>query len=112
MLYFCLEWINEFSTDQIFNYYNFATSQAIFKQNRLASSPECIGSQNMKIICSENVSDFKLMKIVHVVQYAYRQALRPRAGWGWGGWSGTGGTFQSPKYHPLIFKINHNMQNT
>ncbi len=37
---FCLEWINELSTDPILYHHNFTTTQAIFKQNRLAWSPE------------------------------------------------------------------------
>ncbi len=46
---FSLEWINELSTDQILYHHNFATTQAIFKQKRLAWDPEYVGSQNMKL---------------------------------------------------------------
>ncbi len=57
------KWINELSTDQILYHHNFATTQAIFKQKRLAWSPECEGSQHMKLTCRENAWDFKFTKI-------------------------------------------------
>ncbi len=62
-LIFVLKWINELSTEQILYYHNFTTTQAIFKQNRLAWSHEYVGSQKMKITCSENAWDFKFPKI-------------------------------------------------
>ncbi len=46
----CLEWIN----DYILYHHNSTTTQAIFKQKRLAWPPEYVGSQNVKITGREN----------------------------------------------------------
>ncbi len=50
-------------------HHNFATTQAIFKQKRLACPPECVGSPNVKITCNENTWDFKFVKF-DVVNFA------------------------------------------
>ncbi len=67
---FCFEWINELSTDQTLNHYNFATTKGIVNQRKLAWSPECIDSVNMKIICSKHDWD------LHVVNFACSTVIK------------------------------------
>ncbi len=55
-----LSWMRN---DQILYHHNFATSQAIFKQKRLAWFPECVDFHNMKITCCENAWDFTFVKV-------------------------------------------------
>ncbi len=55
--------INKHSTHHILYHQNLTTTRAIFKHKNLASSPECVGSPEMKIECSKNAWDFKFANI-------------------------------------------------
>ncbi len=51
LINFCLELLNELSTDENLNHHNFATAQAILNSKYWR---ECVDSQIIKIICSKN----------------------------------------------------------